>query len=162
MTKQDGCLNMLFANISQWGTGDTVCTDIHRVKPCLIALCETHVDADAYPAVEQRLGGMGYKVLDVDHAAPSDGGGTSAGILIATKKCNQAGPLDSDLLAQVGVPLHRRWAASSFRLKGASVIIVCLYLFVTEEMSSQNVAILAQLAFLFTLLREPVVLVGGF
>lgn len=92
--------------------------------------CETHLDVASYPGVEQRLGGMGYKVLNVDHAVASEGGGTSVGVLLATKKCSQAAPLDPDLLAQVGAPSARRWVATSVRLKGVSLVIVCLYLFV--------------------------------
>ena len=155
-------MSVLFANITQWGKGKMVCAEISRMAPSVFAFCETHVPKDDFHLVDLRLRKQGYKIVDVDHAASTGLGGTSAGLCLATKTIHQAGPIDPAIVQEVSGHACRRWVAGTFRLKGASVIIVCLYLFVSEGMSARNLAILTQIALLVKLFKEPVLIMGDF
>ena len=50
----------------------------------MIALCETHVAVEDFPGVENKLGLLGYRCMDVDHAYIKNEG-VSAGLLLFVK-----------------------------------------------------------------------------
>ena len=63
---------LLCANITQWGLGHTVVSEVTRLDPQLFAFSETHVNKLCFPGMERELSKLNYAVIDVDHAVDTD------------------------------------------------------------------------------------------
>ena len=152
-------VQLLCANITQWGLGHTVVSEVTRLNPQLLSFSETHVNKLGFEGMERSLSKLNYQVIDVDHAVDTDEGGTSGGLVLASKKCYEVVPLPAGVSGEF--PSNaRKWVAGILRVKGIAVLLLCVYLFHGDGLYDRNVAILTQVALVCRLVGLPTVFMG--
>ena len=154
-------VQLLVANITQWGLGHTVVSEVTRLDPQLMALSETHVNKLGFTGMERALSKLNYQVIDVGHAVDTDEGGTSGGLVMASKKCYEVVPFPVGIAGEFPSSA-RKWVAGILRVKGIAVLLLCVYLFHGDGLSDRSVAILTQVALVCRLVGLPTVFMGDF
>ena len=68
-----------------------------------------------FKTMERELSKLNYAVIDVDHAVDTDAGGTSGGLVLASKKCYEVVPLPGGILGELPQEA-RNWVAGILRV----------------------------------------------